>query len=500
MHDEERLNEEQVFIENAQDLSEQMRVRREKLLDLQSKGQDPFRHVAFDVDMRSGEIIARYDEIEGKTLSIAGRIMSRRIMGKASFFHIQDRDGQLQVYAKKDALEQVYEAFLDYDIGDIVGVKGTVFRTRTGEISLHAAEITLLSKSLRVLPEKFHGLRDQDTRYRRRELDLIVNPKSREAFIKRSAVIRSIRELLDNEGFIEVDTPVLQIVPGGAIARPFLTHHNTLHLDMHLRISLELYLKRLIVGGLERVYEIGYVFRNEGMSQKHNPEYTLLELYQAYTDYHGMMDITERIIRKAALDVTGSTTVHYKGHDLDFGRPFTRMSMVDAVRQYAGVDFDVISLDEAKALAKERGLKVEKQHGKGDILNTFFEEYAEKHFIQPTFILNHPIEISPLAKRLPENPDYTLRFEIFVMAMELGNAFSEINDPLDQRRRFEYQENLRAAGDDEANRIDEDFLAALELGMPPTGGLGIGVDRLVMLLTGASSIRDVLLFPTMKPL
>lgn len=474
-------------------------LRRSKLLELQTAGRDPFAHVVFDADTHSAEILARFDELEGKDVCVAGRMMSRRVMGKASFFHVQDQKGRVQAYIKKDNVgDEVYAAFDDYDIGDIVGVRGAVFRTKTGEISVNVSQITLLTKSLRVLPEKFHGLKDHDTRQRHRELDLIVNAEVRETFIKRSAVIRSVRELLDGEGFIEVETPVLQTVPGGAAARPFVTRHNALNLDMHVRISLELYLKRLIVGGLERVYEIGRVFRNEGISHKHNPEFTMLELYQAYTDYHGMMDITERIIRKAAVDVTGGAVVLYQGRELDFGKPFARMSMADAVRKYADLDFDALSFDEAAALAKERGMKVEARHGKGDILAMFFDEYAEKNLIQPTFITNHPVEISPLAK-LADNPAYTLRFELFVMGMELGNAFSEINDPLDQRRRFEYQESLRAAGDDEANMIDEDFLFALEVGMPPTGGLGVGIDRLVMLLTDTNNIRDVLLFPTMKP-
>jgi len=495
------MDDERDDILSQDDLSEQMLIRREKLRGLQDNGQDPFRHVTFDVSIKSVEIPSRFEELEGKTVSLAGRMMSRRVMGKASFFHIQDRDGQIQAYIKKDDVgDDVYEAFKDYDIGDIAGVAGTVFKTRTGEISVHVSEIALLAKSLRVLPEKFHGLRDHETRYRHREVDLIMNHDVRNTFIKRSAVIRSIRELLDGEGFIEVETPVLQVIPGGALARPFITRHNTLDMDMYVRISLELYLKRLIVGGLERVYEIGRVFRNEGMSQKHNPEFTMLELYQAYTDYHGMMDITERICRKAALDVTGSAMVRYQGHDLDFGKPFERLTMVDAVKRYADVDFDAITFEDALALAKKRGIHVEKHHGKGNILNSFFEEYAEKNLIQPTFIMNHPIEISPLAKQMPENPAYTLRFEPFAAGRELGNAFSEINDPIDQRKRFEYQESLRGAGDDEAHMIDEDFLHALEVGMPPTGGLGIGVDRLVMLLTDTASIRDVLLFPTMKPL
>lgn len=484
-----------------QDINDQLQIRHDKLKELQDSGRDPFHIVKYDVDAHSAEIINDFDNLEGSLKSLAGRMMSRRIMGKASFFNIQDKDGQIQCYIKKDDVgEDCYEAFKRCDIGDIIGVRGQVFKTKTGEVSIKVQESTLLTKSLRVLPEKFHGLKDTEIRYRNRELDLIMNPASRDVFLKRSATIKSIREFLDSEGFLEVETPVLQTIPGGANARPFITHHNALDLEMHLRISLELYLKRLVVGGFERVYEIGRVFRNEGMDYKHNPEYTLLELYQAYTDYHGMMDLTERMFRKAAVDVTGSPVVVYGGTEIDFGKPFRRLTMADAVKEYAGVDFMNIGFDEAKALAKARGIEVLPRHGKGDILNMFFDAYAERHIVQPTFIMDHPIEISPLAKRRPENPDYTQRFEIFVLGRELGNAFSELNDPIDQRARFMYQEALRSAGDDEANRLDEDFLSALEYGLPPTGGFGVGIDRLVMLLTGVQSIRDVLLFPTMKPI
>ena len=423
-------------------------------------------------------------------------------MGKASFINIQDREGRLQGYiSKNDVGDESYLAFKKFDIGDIIGVKGVVFRTQKGEISVRASEIVLLSKSLKVLPEKFHGLNDQELRYRQRYLDLIMNPEVKDTFIKRSAILREIRNYLDAQGFLEVETPVLQTIPGGAAARPFITHHNALDIDMYCRIALELPLKRLIVGGLERVYEIGRVFRNEGIDIRHNPEFTLIEIYQAYTDYHGMMDLAEGLFRTIAKNVVGSTTINYGGYELDLGKPFERLTMVDAVKKYSGVDFnEVPDTAAAKALAKERGIEFEERHAKGDILNLFFDEYVEKNLIQPTFITDYPVEISPLTKRKPDNPDYTERFELFIVGREYGNAYSELNDPIDQRKRFEYQEAMRAAGDDEANMIDEDFLTALEYGMPPTGGIGIGVDRLVMLMTESVSIRDVILFPTMKPL
>ena len=428
--------------------------------------------------------------------------MNKRVMGKASFINIQDREGRLQGYiSKNDVGDESYLAFKKFDIGDIIGVKGVVFRTQKGEISVRASEIVLLSKSLKVLPEKFHGLNDQELRYRQRYLDLIMNPEVKDTFIKRSAILREIRNYLDAQGFLEVETPVLQTIPGGAAARPFITHHNALDIDMYCRIALELPLKRLIVGGLERVYEIGRVFRNEGIDIRHNPEFTLIEIYQAYTDYHGMMDLAEGLFRTIAKNVVGSTTINYGGYELDLGKPFERLTMVDAVKKYSGVDFnEVPDTAAAKALAKERGIEFEERHAKGDILNLFFDEYVEKNLIQPTFITDYPVEISPLTKRKPDNPDYTERFELFIVGREYGNAYSELNDPIDQRKRFEYQEAMRAAGDDEANMIDEDFLTALEYGMPPTGGIGIGVDRLVMLMTESVSIRDVILFPTMKPL
>jgi len=428
--------------------------------------------------------------------------MSKRIMGKASFCNIQDRNGLMQSYvSKNDIGEEDYAAFKKYDIGDIIGIKGFVFKTKTGEISVHAKEVVLLSKSLQVLPEKFHGLKDQELRYRQRYVDLIVNPESRDTFIKRSKIITEIRRFLDAKGFLEVETPVLQTIPGGASARPFITHHNTLDIDMYCRIALELPLKRLIVGGFERVYEIGRVFRNEGISVRHNPEFTLMELYQAYTDYKGMMDITEEMFRTVAQNVLGTTKITYGGYDLDLGQPFARITMTDAVKQFTGVDFDQVKdTEEAKKIAAEKGVEFEERHVKGDILNLFFEEFVEKNLIQPTFIIDYPVEISPLTKRKPDKPEFTERFELFIVGREYGNAYSELNDPIDQRARFEYQEYLRENGDDEANMIDEDFLTALEYGMPPTGGLGVGIDRFVMLLTESVSIRDVILFPTMKPL
>lgn len=495
--------EKQLHLENEeQDINELLRIRREKLKELQEKGKDPFKLVKYDVTHHSKDIHDNFDEMEGQTVSVAGRIMAKRIMGKASFCDIQDREGRIQAYVRKDGIgEELYEEFKHFDIGDLIGVKGEVFKTKKGEISIKAEEIELHSKSLQILPEKWHGLKDTDLRYRQRYVDLIVNPEVRDTFIKRSKIIKEIRKFLDNRGFLEVETPVLHTIPGGAAARPFITHHNTLDMDMYMRIALELHLKRLIVGGMERVYEIGRVFRNEGISIRHNPEFTLLELYEAYTDYHGMMDLTEELIRTVAINVLGTAKINYGDYEIDLEKPFERLSMLDAVKKYANIDFnEVNTTEEAKALAKEHNIEYKEHYKKGDILNLFFEEYVEKNLIQPTFIMDHPVEISPLAKRKPDNPDYTERFELFITAREFANAFSELNDPIDQRKRFEYQEELRAAGDEEANMIDEDFLNALEYGMPPTGGLGIGIDRLVMLLTNSASIRDVLLFPTMKPL
>ena len=469
---------------------------------MQEAGKDPFQIVKYDVTHHSDEIRANFDALENKDVCIAGRLMSKRIMGKASFCNIQDRNGLMQSYvSKNDIGEEDYAAFKKYDIGDIIGIKGFVFKTKSGEISVHAKEVVLLSKSLQVLPEKFHGLKDQELRYRQRYVDLIVNPESRDTFIKRSKIITEIRRFLDAKGFLEVETPVLQTIPGGASARPFITHHNTLDIDMYCRIALELPLKRLIVGGFERVYEIGRVFRNEGISVRHNPEFTLMELYQAYTDYKGMMDITEEMFRTVAQNVLGTTKITYGGYDLDLGQPFARITMTDAVKQFTGVDFDQVKdTEEAKKIAAEKGVEFEERHVKGDILNLFFEEFVEKNLIQPTFIIDYPVEISPLTKRKPDKPEFTERFELFIVGREYGNAYSELNDPIDQRSRFEYQEYLRENGDDEANMIDEDFLTALEYGMPPTGGLGVGIDRFVMLLTESVSIRDVILFPTMKPL
>lgn len=485
-----------------QELSEQIKIRREKLAQLQAEGKDPFEITKCEVTHHSDEIKDNFDELEGKDVAIAGRLMSKRIMGKASFCNIQDRNGNIQSYvSRNDIGDEAYAAFKKFDIGDLISIKGFVFKTKTGEVSVHAKEVTLLSKSLQVLPEKFHGLKDQELRYRQRYLDLIVNPEVRDTFIKRSRIITEIRKFLDGKGFLEVETPVLQTIPGGASARPFITHHNTLDIDMYCRIALELPLKRLIVGGFERVYEIGRVFRNEGISVRHNPEFTLMELYQAYTDYNGMMDITEEMFRTVAQNVLGTTKVVYGGHELDLGKPFARKTMVDAVKEFSGVDFDqVADTAEAKRIADEHHIEYEERHVKGDILNLFFEEFVEKNLIQPTFIIDYPVEISPLTKRKPDKPEFTERFELFIVGREYGNAYSELNDPIDQRHRFEYQEYLREAGDDEANMIDEDFLTALEYGMPPTGGLGVGIDRFVMLLTESVSIRDVILFPTMKPL
>ena len=485
-----------------QELSEQIKIRREKLAQLQAEGKDPFEITKCEVTHHSDEIKDNFDELEGKDVAIAGRLMSKRIMGKASFCNIQDRNGNIQSYvSRNDIGDEAYAAFKKFDIGDLISIKGFVFKTKTGEVSVHAKEVTLLSKSLQVLPEKFHGLKDQELRYRQRYLDLIVNPEVRDTFIKRSRIITEIRKFLDGKGFLEVETPVLQTIPGGASARPFITHHNTLDIDMYCRIALELPLKRLIVGGFERVYEIGRVFRNEGISVRHNPEFTLMELYQAYTDYNGMMDITEEMFRTVAQNVLGTTKVVYGGHELDLGKPFARKTMVDAVKEFSGVDFDqVADTAEAKRIADEHHVEYEERHVKGDILNLFFEEFVEKNLIQPTFIIDYPVEISPLTKRKPDKPEFTERFELFIVGREYGNAYSELNDPIDQRHRFEYQEYLREAGDDEANMIDEDFLTALEYGMPPTGGLGVGIDRFVMLLTESVSIRDVILIPTMKPL
>jgi len=485
---------------NVQEHNELLKIRRTKLAELQENNKNPFEITKYEVTHHSEEVISNFDELEGQEVSIAGRIMTKRIMGKASFCHLQDKKGQIQSYVRKDAIgEEAYLDFKHYDLGDIVGIKGEVFKTKKGEISVKATEVILLSKSLQILPEKYHGLKDTDTRYRQRYLDLIVNPEVKDTFVKRSMIIKEIRRFLEEKDFLEVETPMLNTIAGGAAARPFMTHHNALDMDLNLRISLELHLKRLIVGGFERVYEIGRVFRNEGLSVRHNPEFTLMELYQAYTDYHGMMDLTESLIRHVAQKVLGTTTVTYDGVEIDLGKPFERLTMLDAVKKYANVDFNEIKDDEeAKKVAKEHHVEFEEHHKKGDILNLFFEEYVEEHLVQPTFILDHPVEISPLAKRKTDDPAYTERFELFITKREFANAFSELNDPIDQRKRFEHQEALKALGDEEANTIDEDFLLALEYGMPPTGGLGIGIDRLVMLLTDSYSIRDVLLFPTMK--
>lgn len=489
---------------NAQEdgVNELIKVKRQKLADLQEAGKDPFQIMKYDVTHHTTDIKDNFESLEGKTVSIAGRIMTKRVMGKASFINVQDKLGNIQSYVQRDSIgEEDYAGFKKFDIGDIVGIDGEVFKTHAGEISVRATKIVLLSKCLQVLPEKYHGLTDTDTRYRQRYVDLMMNPEVKDTFIKRSAIIREIRNYLDGNDFIEVETPVLVKNAGGAAARPFMTHHNSLDEDLNLRISLELYLKRLIVGGLERVYEIGRVFRNEGLSVRHNPEFTLLELYQAYTDYNGMMDLTEELFRTVAQKVLGTTVISYEGVEIDLGKPFERITMVEAVKKYTGIDFDQIKTEEeAKALAKERHVAFEDRHKKGDILSLFFEEFVEEHLIQPTFVLDHPVEISPLTKKKPSNPEYTERFELFVTKREMANAYSELNDPIDQRERFVAQEALKAAGDEEANSMDEDFLNALAYGMPPTGGIGIGIDRLVMLLTDSAAIRDVLLFPTMKSL
>ena len=485
-----------------QDINALLKVRREKLQTLQENGKNPFEIMKYDVTHHSADVKENFEELEGKNVSIAGRIMSKRVMGKASFCNVQDLKGNIQSYVARDSIgEEPYADFKKYDIGDIVGIKGEVFKTKTGEISIHASEITLLSKSLQILPEKFHGLTNTDLRYRQRYVDLIMNEETKDTFIKRSKIIGSIRKYLDSQGFMEVETPMLVANAGGAAARPFETHFNALDEDLKLRISLELYLKRLIVGGLERVYEIGRVFRNEGVDTRHNPEFTLMELYQAYTDYNGMMDLTENLYRHVAQEVLGTTKIVYKGIEMDLGKPFERITMVDAVKKYAGVDFNEIkTLDEARAAAKEKGVEFEERHKKGDILSLFFEQFVEEHLIQPTFLMDHPVEISPLTKKKPENPEYTERFEFFMNGWEMANAYSELNDPIDQRERFKAQEELFAQGDEEANHTDEDFLNALEIGMPPTGGIGFGIDRMVMLLTDSPAIRDVLLFPTMKSL
>ena len=484
------------------DLNQLKKVRREKLADLQANGKNPFEITKYDVTCHAADVKDNYEEMEGKHVTLAGRIMQKRVMGKASFCNILDQSGNIQSYVARDSIgEEEYKDFKKMDIGDIVGLEGEVFKTKTGEISIHASAVKLLSKSLQILPEKFHGLTNTDTRYRQRYVDLIMNPEVRDTFIKRSRIIASIRNYLNGQGFLEVETPMLVQNAGGAAARPFETHFNALNEDLKLRISLELYLKRLIVGGMERVYEIGRVFRNEGLDTRHNPEFTLMELYQAYTDYNGMMDLTENLYRHVAQEVLGTTKIVYKGIEIDLGKPFERITMIDAVKKYAGIDWNEVETEEdAKKLADEHHIEYEARHKKGDILSLFFEEYAEKHLLQPTFVMDHPIEISPLTKKKPEDPNYVERFEFFMNGWEMANAYSELNDPIDQRERFKAQEELLAQGDEEANTTDEDFLNALEIGMPPTGGIGFGIDRMCMLLTGAEAIRDVLLFPTMKSL
>ncbi len=486
--------------QKTQDVNQLLKIRRDKLAELQADGKDPFQITKFDVTHHSQEVKDQFDELEGKSVVLAGRMMSKRVMGKASFCNIQDLQGNIQSYVARDSIgEEEYKAFKKMDIGDIVGLKGEVFKTKTGEISIHASEVTLLSKSLQILPEKFHGLTNTDIRYRQRYVDLIMNADVKDTFIKRSKIISAVRQYLNGQGFLEVETPMLVSNAGGAAARPFETHFNALNEDLKLRISLELYLKRLIVGGMERVYEIGRVFRNEGLDTRHNPEFTLMELYQAYTDYHGMMDLTENLYRYVAQTVLGTTTISYNGIEMDLGKPFERITMVDAVKKYSGVDWNEIKdLEAARAAAREHHIEYEERHKKGDILNLFFEEFVEEHLIQPTFVMDHPVEISPLTKKKPENPEYVERFEFFMNGWEMANAYSELNDPIDQRARFAAQEELFAQGDEEANHTDEDFLNALEIGMPPTGGIGFGIDRMCMLLTDSAAIRDVLLFPTMK--
>ena len=481
-------------------LSEQALIRRQKLAALQEAGCDPYQITKYDVTHHASDVKANFETLEGQTVSVAGRLMTKRVMGKASFCHVQDLSGTMQLYVARDSIgEEPYAGFKKLDIGDIIGIKGTVFKTKTEEISLHVTELTLLSKSLQPLPEKFHGLTNVDQRYRQRYVDLITNPESKDTFIKRSKIISSIRRFLDAKGFIEVETPMLVSNAGGAAARPFETHFNALDEDFKLRISLELYLKRLIVGGLERVFEIGRVFRNEGLDTRHNPEFTLMELYQAYTDYHGMMDLTEEMFRHVAQEVLGTTTIVYGGVEMDLGKPFARITMLDAVKQYSGVDFkEIKTLEEARKIADEKGVHYEDRHSKGDILNLFFEEFVEHHLVQPTFVMDHPVEISPLTKKKPDDPEYVERFEMFMNGWEMCNAYSELNDPIDQRERFAEQEKQFAAGDEEANHTDEDFLNALEIGMPPTGGIGYGIDRLTMLLTNSPAIRDVIAFPTLK--
>jgi len=488
--------------QSQQNINELLKVRRDKLAELQAAGKDPFQIMKYDVTHHSKDIKDNFDELEGKSVSIAGRMMSKRVMGKASFCNIQDLKGNIQAYVARDNVgEEEYKLFKKMDIGDIVGIKGDVFKTMKGEISVHVTEITLLSKSLQILPEKYHGLTNTDTRYRQRYIDLIMNEEVKDTFIKRSKMISAIRRYLDSQGFMEVETPMLVSNAGGAAARPFETHFNALDEDLKLRISLELYLKRLIVGGLERVYEIGRVFRNEGLDTRHNPEFTLMEIYQAYTDYNGMMDLTENLYRYVAQEVLGTTKITYNGIEMDLGKPFERITMIDAVKKYAGVDFNKIkTLEDARKIADEKGVEYEERHKKGDILNLFFENFVEEHLIQPTFLMDHPVEISPLTKRKPSDPDYVERFEFFMNGWEMANAYSELNDPIDQRERFKAQEELLAQGDEEANHTDEDFLNALEIGMPPTGGIGFGIDRMCMLLTDSAAIRDVLLFPTMKSL
>ena len=485
-----------------QDSKQLLKVRREKLAELCEAGKDPFRITTYDQDTHTTDIKENFEELEGKEVNIAGRMMFKRVMGKASFCNVRDLKGDIQVYVARDSIgEEPYAMFKKMDIGDIIGVKGTVFKTKTGEISVHAESVVLLSKSLQILPEKYHGITNTDLRYRQRYVDLIMNPEVKDVFVKRSKIIAAIRRFLDSEGFMEVETPMLVANAGGAAARPFNTHFNALNEDLKLRISLELYLKRLIVGGMEKVYEIGRVFRNEGLDTRHNPEFTLMELYQAYTDYNGMMDLTERLYRFVAKEVLGTTKIVYNGIEMDLGKPFERITMIDAVKKYAGVDWNEIAdLDAARAIAKEKGVAFEERHKKGDILNLFFEEFCEEHMVQPTFVMDHPIEISPLTKKKPGNPDYVERFEFFMNGWEMANAYSELNDPIDQRERFKAQEAALAAGDEEANTTDEDFMNALEIGMPPTGGIGYGIDRMVMLLTDSAAIRDVLLFPTMKSL